>query len=520
MDIWCASASAQIFKHTRKHQQDSPIFLLSSARNMFTSFQICLRNVDTSFDISSVELPCTPTGISCEYYFTDYIVFNDGVPYPDIISTKDSVHVLRNTTQSIFVRFYASADANAGTYKLPISIKTSEGLFSSAVTLTVYPVALPEPKSSHIYHEYFFDPMILCAPSNEIDKKIMPTQYPYEAYSEKFWSLMGDFAKKFRELRVNCLHVPVLRLLCDGGSKRINTAKWDFSYELLDKFIEFFILNGSVKKLSIKALIASVSGETINSIDENGAVIALNVFTPEADAWAKAIYGGIYSHFKEKGWLDMLQMRLEDEPHSSEYWKWAREKCRAFMPRIICGEPLDTHSIARELENECDQYIPRIEVYEEGKDYYLERQKAGDQVWCYSCCYPEATGWMNKFIDLPCLYSRLMAWACFSHGIEGFLHWGSHYWNSKLYGLDQDARFKGDGFIVYPDVENNCLLHSARGFATCDGFQDWELLLMLKKEHPEAASAISHRIAKSFTDLSATALDVDSARTELLTLLS
>lgn len=143
MDIWCAPASAQIFKHTRKHQQDSPIFLLSSARNMFTSFQICLRNVDTSFDISSVELPCTPAGISCEYYFTDYIVFNDGVPYPDIISTKDSVHVLRNTTQSIFVRFYASADANAGTYKLPISIKTSEGLFSSAVTLTVYPVALP-----------------------------------------------------------------------------------------------------------------------------------------------------------------------------------------------------------------------------------------------------------------------------------------------------------------------------------------------------------------------------------------
>ncbi len=520
MDIWCVSASAQIFKHTRKQQEDSPVFLLSSAKNMFTAFQICLRNVDASFDVSGIELPQMPSGISCEHYFTDYIVFNDGVPYPDIISTKASAQVLCNTTQSIFIRFYVSEDADTGTYQLPINVNTSEGLFSATVSLTVYPVALPEPKDSDIYHEYFFEPMLLYTHTDEITKKLMPTEYPYRLYSEKFWSLMGDFAKKFKELRVNCLHIPVLKLLCDSGSKRTDTAKWDLSYKLLDEFIEFFMLNGSVKKLSIKAMITSVSGETISAIDENGKMISLNIFTPEADAWAEAIYGGIYAHFKEKGWLNMLQMRLEDEPHSSEYWKWAREKCRTFMPDVICGEPIDTHSISRELENECDQYIPRIEIYEEGKDYYLERQKAGDQVWCYSCCYPEVSGWMNKFIDLPCLYSRLMAWACFSHGIEGFLHWGSHYWNNKLYGLDSDARFKGDGFIVYPHVENNSLLHSARGFATCDGFQDWELLLMLKKKHPEAANAISLRIAKAFTDLHATAADVDSARTEILTLLS
>ena len=216
----------------------------------------------------------------------------------------------------------------------------------------------------------------------------------------------------------------------------------------------------------------------------------------------------------------MLLMRLQDEPHSTEFWKWAREKCRQFMPGVICGEPLDTHTISRGLAGECDQYIPRIEVYEEGADYYLERQKAGDQVWCYSCCFPEVMGWLNKFIDLPPIYSRLMKWACFSHGITGFLHWGFNYWGNGLYGMNPDARFKGDGFIVYPDAANNSLMLSARGLNTRDGIQDWELLSLLEKKNPAAAKAIAHRIARDFTDLHTDPLSLEAARVEILTLLS
>ncbi len=519
MDIWCTSSSTQVFKCTRKWPQDSDIFVLNSAKNMIASFQICLREVDADFDVNEVNFPTLPKGINVEYHFIDYITFNDGTHYPDIISNKTSVHVLLNTTQSIFICLQISEDTETGTYNLPINILTSIGQQSTTLNLTVYPLTLPDPKNSDFCHEYFFDPMIFISQKEE-NNLLMPIYYHYEKYSENFWALMMEFAKKSKELRINCLHIPIIRLLCDGGSKRVSKTEWQLNWNLFDKFVEFFLQNGSYKKLSISAIISSVSGKTISSINEEGSNTTLEIFTPEADAWAKTFYGGIYTHFKEKGWLHMLQMRLQDEPHSSEYWIWAREKCSEYMPGISCGEPLDTHSIARELINKCNQYIPRIEVYEEGSDYYLERQKAGDEVWCYSCCYPEKMGWMNKFIDLPTLYPRLMKWACFSHGITGFLHWGMHYWNSKLYGLDKDARFKGDGFIVYPDVKNNSILHSARGFATIDGLQDLELLLLLNKKNPNAAKAIAYRIAKSFTDLHSTTEDVDFARAQILTLLS
>jgi hypothetical protein len=113
-----------------------------------------------------------------------------------------------------------------------------------------------------------------------------------------------------------------------------------------------------------------------------------------------------------------------------------------------------------------------------------------------------------------------MKWACFTHGITGFLHWGFNYWDISLYGLHPDARFKGDGFIVYPDAQRNSLMLSARGLSTIEGLQDWELLTLLREKNPAAARAIARRIAFGFTDLHATAREVEAARAEVLALLS
>ena len=115
MDIWCKSSSSQVFKNTRKWPQDSEVFLLSSAKNMIASFQICLRDVDAEFDVNEVIFSTLPNGVTAEYHFIDYITFNDGTPYPDILSNKKSVHVSLNTTQSIFVCLYVSENAEKGT---------------------------------------------------------------------------------------------------------------------------------------------------------------------------------------------------------------------------------------------------------------------------------------------------------------------------------------------------------------------------------------------------------------------
>lgn len=516
MYIWSKPASFQVFKHTRKWPEDSPSLTLHSARRMVVSGQVCFRDSETAFDISNVAVTSLPAGVTAETYITDYAVYNDGVPYPDILSKKSAVHVPMNATQSVWVCLRVSEGASVGTHTVTVKVWTNLGEYSIDWKLTVYPVTLPEPKDSGFGHEYFLNPFDF----RSCDKSSGKSFYTHLRYDEGWWALMTEFAKALADLRVNSLHVPVMTLLSDGGSKRASADEWVLDFGLFDRFVEHFLANGSFRFISISAIIGSVNGKTIQAIDEKGGVTWLTIFTPEADAWAKAFYSGIYKHFEEKGWLPMLQMRLQDEPHSTEYWKWAQEHCRTCMPGVVCGEPLDTHTISRELCGYVDQYIPRIEVYEEGADYYLERRRAGDQVWCYSCCYPFEMGWMNKFIDLPPLYSRLMKWACFTHGITGFLHWGFNYWGISLYGLHPDARFKGDGFIVYPDAEHNSLLLSARGLNTRDGIQDWELLTLLHQTNPAAAKAISRRVAAAFNDLHTDSAALEVARVEVLTLLS
>lgn len=520
MYIWCTPSSEQVFKHTRKWPEDSTALTLHSARNMMVSGQVCLRDVETAFDITGIEVTALPVGVTAKTYYADYMIYNDGVPYPDILSTKTSAHVAMNATQSLWFCFTVGEDAPVGTHTVTVLVKTNLGEYSIDWKLTVYPVTLPEPKDSAFGHEYFLDTTSIFPKDHPYDKPPCEPFYTHIRYDEGWWALMANFAKTLAVMRVNSLNIPVMALLSDGGSKRISATEWKLDFGLFDRFVEHFLAHGSFRYLTICAVIGAVNGKTMQAIGEDGGVTRLEIFTPECEAWAKAFYSGIYKHFEEKGWLPMLQMRLQDEPHTTEYWKWAKDLCREYMPGVVCGEPLDTHTVSRGLCGYVDQYIPRIEVYEEGKDYYLERQRAGEQVWCYSCCYPFEMGWMNKFIDLPPIYSRLMKWACFTHGITGFLHWGFNYWGISLYGLHPDARFKGDGFIVYPDAEHNSLMLSARGLNTIDGLQDWELLNLLREKNPAAARAISRRVAFGFTDLHTTAREVEAARAEVLTLLS
>ena len=425
-----------------------------------------------------------------------------------------------NATQTIIVTFRVSEEAQPATYTITATVHTSIGDFGATFCLCVHPVVLPAPKDSIYGMEYFLNPMGYFPMHAPMQKPPVTPFYPHLRYDEGWWELMGEFAKHLKDMRVNTLHLPIMSLLCDGGSRRVGEGQWVLEFGLLDKFVEFFLAHGSFRYISVSAIISSVDGKTMQAIDQNSDVTGFEVFSDEADAWAEAYYGGLYRHFAERGWLSMLQMRLQDEPHSPEYWQWAKDKCRIYMPDVVCGEPLDTHGVARQLAGYCDQYIPRLEVYEEGADFYLERQRAGDQVWCYCCCFPEEMGWMNKFTDWPVVHSRLIHWACFSHGITGFLHWGYNYWDAQLYGLNPNARYKGDGFIVYPDVANNGLMDSLRGVNTRDGMQDWELLHLLELKNPAAAKAIAHRIAKAFNDIHATDADVEAARVEILTMLS
>ena len=521
MYIWCKHSAAEVHTNTRMGEKDAPVLLLDAARRMKVAGQICLRSVEHPFTVTGVSLGILPEGVSGAYNHVENIVFADGVPYPDKLSDMDTVSVKKNVTHVIWVRYDIEENAAPGLYRLPITVQTDVGELCATVTLQIYPVTLPLPGDLHTFgHEYFLNTFSCFPISGSLKHPPCEPFYSCTRYSPEWWDLMTEFAHTLKYLRVNSLNIGIMSLLADAGSKKLPEGGWQLNFDLFDAYVEHFMKHGSFRYLAVCAIIASVNGKRIQCLNENSEVEWLELSHPEAELWAAAFYGGVYRHFEEKGWLDMLVMRLQDEPHAKDDWLWAREKCRVYMPGIPCGEPIDTHAVGRELADACDQYIPRLEVYDEGADFYIERQKKGDTVWCYSCCLPEEPWWLNKFIDLPHRYSRLIKWACYSQGITGFLHWGFNYWGGELYGLSPEARFKGDGFVVYPNVASNGLYLSARAIATCDGIQEWELLRMLAAYDPQGAIQLAKRVARTFRDYDTNENTVDEARRALLTLLS
>lgn len=509
MFLWCKNSAFQVMTNTKPTEGDSSVLSLQCGRAMTVYGQILLRDHE-AFEVTGVEAAHLQ-GLQAEWIRFDRqgcVLFNDGIPYPDRLLPDVACSVKAQVTQGIWITVQVPAEAKAGTAAFDVVCHTSAGDFTARILLKIYEVTLPKPAEGALDMEYFFGYADLGA--SEPFLKIG---------CETWWSLMLQYARTMKQLRFNSLALNPFPLLA-GGSRRCGTTSWSFDFTLLDRFTELFLREGSFRRLVISSPLASLTGETICSFDEAGNKMDLPLRTPEGEAYSVSLLQALYAHFEQKGWLPMMVMHLCDEPHETENWLWFRKLVRQNMPGVPCAEPLDMIESALALENECDIFVPRLNVYDEEKAYFERRQKAGDTVWCYTCCYPEEPWYLNRFIDQPARYTRLLKWGCFANGITGFLHWGFNRWHAtpSVYGLNSEARFKGDSFVVYPDDENNTLLLSNRALATVEGVQEYELLALAARRHPEAAKALARSLVRSFSDFTDDAEKLEAAHSRLLAL--
>ncbi len=520
MKIWCTSTAHTVFRHTRMRETDSALLALHTARNATVGAQVAMRHCWHSFEIRGWDIAGLPEGVSVCSGVQEYVDYNDGIPYPDRLTKNTHISVPANATQGIVLQFRTVPEAATGSFCVTVTVHThsseeGEQELAACIVLQIHTPVLPEPKDSTLGHEYHFEPFISF--SGEEQNPCTPF-YTFEEQSEEWWAYMAECARYFRLLRINAMPVRSLELLQRGGSRQVEKNVWHLDFSFFDRYVELFLTHGSFNRLAIMGFIQAVTGEYVWSLDESGNKVQIPLFGErheEVTAWVNALLSGIIRHCTEKGWRDMLCFNLEDEPHTTEAWLWAREICRSIDPEIPCLEPIDTVGISRELGENCDIPIPRIEVYDHDVEYFDEWRQKGNTMWCYSCCAPNDPEWMNKFVDWPTYHSRLLYWGCYSQDIAGYLHWGFSRW---IYGGEPGTQFKGDGFIVYPDVENNSLLLSNRGLATIEGVEEWELLTLLGQKYPEATKALARRIVRTFRDFIHDPAELDAARAELLTL--
>ena len=207
MHLWCKNSGARVMTNTRIERNPTTILDLDSAKNMTVSGQICMREI-WDFEILSVEFSNLPKGVSAEYNFVENVVFNDGVPYPDILSIKPTVSVKRHTTQVIWITFKVDKTAKKGTYEIPVNIKILckevEAIHSVTCNLEVYSTILPDVKDQAMGHEYFYNAYQYFPYKDAPLPDNVPNDFfKCERYSKKWW----DFFDKTLDAAKVILHL-------------------------------------------------------------------------------------------------------------------------------------------------------------------------------------------------------------------------------------------------------------------------------------------------------------------------
>ena len=478
MQIWTVHSTKQVFGNARPERDSSGEIDIHTARNAYAAMQVVVRDI-APIHITGIKLTATGgkksiRGIKNRIFRTDFTTYNDRTSYPDRLIQlkfgKIDLKLKAHSAQSFLIDFFVPEKAAAGVKEYTLVLMLEGGQEAKAVIrLYVHKVSVMPANRSLFGHEYFFN------------LQLLPNKAAGKLFTEEWWKSLGHYADVMRELRNNTICVPALHLLTAAGSRKLEDGSYRFVWDYFDRYVKLFIDRGAARDFTLSALMQSVYGEYLSAIGEDGKGERLDTFSAEAEKFIRALYTAIEAHLKEMGWDNIFRSHIEDEPHTTEGWLWADKIIAEAAPSITTGEPLDMIESARVICEKARWAVPRINVHDEDPEVFKKMVARGGELWLYSCCFPEEAWWLNKFVDLPFIRSRLMEWACAGVGAKGFLHWGFNYWGNgdSLYGFNADARFKGDGAIVYPNLRRKKLDLSMRFINTRDGLQDADLFMRL-----------------------------------------
>ena len=163
--------------------------------------------------------------------------------------------------------------------------------------------------------------------------------------------------------------------------------------------------------------------------------------------------------------------------------------------------------MTRSLVGAVDIWCPQIHKYQQNREFFEERQQAGDQVWTYTCLTPGGP-WLNRLMDQERLRSVYFAWAAMRFNVQGYLHWGLNHYKADPFMqsvVDHPAMPgttnklpAGDTHVVFPGPEGPW--SSTRFEAQRIGLEDLAALRFLQKTDPEECQALIDKVFRGYDD--------------------
>lgn len=487
---------------------------------------LCI-NVSDFKNLSGVSLSDIRTG------FVDYVQSSRKVPerandaltplsdyYPDPIIEKNNWQTQRDMAQPMWVTLSVPKTAHAGVYKAKFELKglVSDKSFtlSKDICVKVYPVVMENP-SLHVTNWFHTDKTKL---------KVYSPDKNIEQYSAGYWRMVNQIARWQKECYSNVIILSPLDHV-EFSMNKDSVYAFDFTH--FDQMIDAFNKSGMLKMIEGGHIGGRMGdwdsqfGVSVPIIKgKEKTLVKMDIESQQARNFYQQFMPALYNHMKKR-YPDLeYSQHIADEPISSNINSYV--KIAKFVKKLCPGIKLIEACHTHDLDNVIDIWVPQLNFYREGYDFYCKRQQAGDKVWFYTCLSPQGN-YANRFIELPLIKTRLVHWLNFKYGATGYLHWGFNAWfNQNTYQtsgiIEESGNIMpgGDGWIVYP--KDGKLYGSIRLEAMRDGIADYTLLSMLKKKNPALANELCRLVVYGWDKYDTDSSHFRSIRHKILEALS
>jgi hypothetical protein len=342
-------------------------------------------------------------------------------------------------------------------------------------------------------------------------------RHQLELWSEGFWEMLGKYADlmAYGGQDTFWLRWPDFFIEGEEGS-------WQLKHERLERYVRVF-LDAGFQWIEGAPIANRPDGDwSADWLKLNfGGVPATN---DEGEIILKQFAEQVNELFVDKGWDQQWIQHLADEPtdtNASDYRKLS-EIMRKYVPRITIVEATMTRSLAGAV----DIWCPKVNKYQENREFFLEMQEAGNKVWTYTCLAPGGP-WLNRLLDQERLRQVYLGWAGVFYNTQGFLHWGLNHYKADPFAqsvVDHPAMPNttnklpaGDTHVVYPGPDGPW--SSIRFEAHRMGLEDYVMLKMLQEKNSDAADLLIAKLFLGYDNWTKSFVKYRQVRKELMVLL-
>ena len=553
--VWCCNATHKVSPQRPAPVQTAKAAKLAAARNDFEAVQVVVRperglkNLTASIDplVGPDGATIGPEDLQIlrvYYHMTENPTDGTGVRdrWPDALPPLDKpIDVAAGENQPLWILVRVRKDAKAGDYSGSLKLKADGWEATVPLALHVWDFALPA--KNHLDTAFGF------SPSNVFRYHGLKTEADKRRVLDMYMQSFADH----RISPYNPAPMDPIRVKFDTKSDP-PSVNVDFSAfdKAMARAVDKYNFTG------IRLPIKGMGGGTFHA--RYAPKIGLfGEETPQYKTLFSSYVKQIETHFREKGWLDMVYVYWFDEPDPKDY-----EFVRNGMERLHKYAPGLTRMLTEQPE---EGIIGCVDIWcpltphddPEIRQACFDR---GERMWWYVCCGPKAP-YCTLFIDHPATEFRVWLWQTWKRDVTGILIWQSNYWTSSaaypqtaqnpyedpmsyVSGYSTPAGTKrfwgnGDGRFMYPPLSAATPgrsgkapvieppASSIRWEMLREGIEDYECLYMLRellaknrKNLPaaevariESLLAVPDEISKTLTEFTTDPSPIYSRRAEV-----